>query len=743
MTVDDPTWHSPTPELARDQSTGAIRFSPNFSVYILPPDGVCLYSENRKIFLRGELYCAVASRIGAGAHPDALAKALAGEFPPDKIDEALERLLDRRLVVPVDLIDDTAAGYWASLGLPDEIAAENLSNTSVRIETMGAAGQRELDAALRKFGVRLVDHSADLTVVLVDDYLDGQLEAFNRQRLAQRQQWLLVQPSGIFPLIGPIFSQGKSACWTCLADRMKWNRQIKAFLDRKKARCVVASPLSKSLVAPSAIGLAATEIAKAIASGFRTELHHHVVSLDLLGSTVVRHYVPVRPQCPSCGSKDVRDPDRAPLPTRLRVGGKAVMTSGGYRSVAPAETIARVRKHVSPLTGVVSQLDRIKSEHPLDFTFLAKHSFSPRPEAVQALQVQPVRDSYGKGSTADQAEASALMQAVERYCGIFQGDEIRTSRRFVDFAAGDAILPDDILLSNDPQPFDPSVEIEWSPVWSLRDERFKHLPTSLLYFFHDASAQNQFNADSNGCAAGNTMEEAILQGFLELVERDAYAIWWYNRLQRAEIDLDRLGDSYVRDLRAQFAAMGRDLWVLDITSDIDIPVVIAVLHWKESGRECIELAAGAHFDLRIATLRAVTGLNQLLAIARMRRGANATTVADKDDALPVPLRKNTYLLPHGKSVARGARSRKFVEMDRRDQVLACIKLAKGLGLDFLVLDQTRPDVGVPVARVIVPGLRHLDRGFAPGRLYDVPVKLGLRKRALREAGLNPLPPRSL
>jgi ribosomal protein S12 methylthiotransferase accessory factor len=236
------------------------------------------------------------------------------------------------------------------------------------------------------------------------------------------------------------------------------------------------------------------------------------------------------------------------------------------------------------------------------------------------------------------------------------------------------------------------------------------------------------------------MEEAILQGFLELVERDAYAIWWYNRLQRAEIDLDRLGDSYVRDLRAQFAAMGRDLWVLDITSDIDIPVVIAVLHWKDDGRECIELAAGAHFDLRIATLRAVTGLNQVLAIARITRGA---TVAAKDDALPVPLRKNTYLLPHGKSVARGTRSRKYAEMDRRDQVLACIKLAKGLGLDFLVLDQTRPDVGVPVARVIVPGLRHLDRGFAPGRLYDVPVKLGLRKRALREAGLNPLPPRSL
>jgi oxazoline/thiazoline synthase len=745
MTADDPTSHSRTAlssdaqstgELNGDeQSAGEIRFSPHFSVYILPPDGVCLYSENRKVFLRGELYCAVASRIGEGGHPEAIVEALSREFPSDKIDEAIQRMLDRRFVVPADLIDEAAAGYWASLGLSDEIAAMNLSNTSVQIESMGAAGAKELDTALRKFGVRVVDHSGNLTIVLVDDYLDGRLAEVNRQRLTQKQDWLLVQPTGIFPLIGPIFSRGKSACWTCLADRMKWNRQIKAFLDRSNARCVAASPLGSDLLAPSVIGLAATEIAKAIASGYRTDLTHNIVSLDLLSSMVARHHVPARPQCPSCGSKQARDPHRPPLPVRLLVGGKAVMTSGGYRSVAPAETIARFRKQVSALTGVVSQLERIKSEQPLDFNFLAKHNFSPRPEAVNALQVQVIADSHGKGSTADQAEASALMKAIERHCGIFQGDEIRTTRRFVDFPAGDAILPDDILLSGD-TPFDPSAEIEWSPVWSMRDERFKHVPTGLLYFFHDASAQ--FGADSNGCAAGNTPEEAILHGFLELVERDAVAIWWYNRQQRAEIDLDRLGDSYIRDQRAQFAATGRRLWLLDVTSDIEIPVVMAVLHWNEDGQERIEFAAGAHFDLRVAALRAVTGLNQVLAVDRISRVATAPTAANRGEALPLPLRKNPYVLPHGKATTRGARSSKFAGLDRREQILGCVKVARRLGMDFLVLDQTRPDVDVPVVRVIVPGLRHIHRRFAPGRLYDVPVKLGLRKRPVREADLNPL-----
>jgi ribosomal protein S12 methylthiotransferase accessory factor YcaO len=208
-------------------------------------------------------------------------------------------------------------------------------------------------------------------------------------------------------------------------------------------------------------------------------------------------------------------------------------------------------------------------------------------------------------------------------------------------------------------------------------------------------------------------------------------------------DLDRLGDSYILDMRTQFAAMGRRLWVLDVTSDIDIPVVMAVSHWKEDGRERIEFAAGADFELRVATLRAATGLNQAFAVDRIRRAATAPAVADSSDALPLPLRKHAYVLPHGNAASRRARSPKFAGLDRRDQVLACVKLARRLGFDFLILDQTRPDIGVPVARVIVPGLRQFHRHFGPGRLYDVPVKLGLRKRPLRQADLNPLDPRIL
>jgi ribosomal protein S12 methylthiotransferase accessory factor len=737
------------------QGTGVIRFAPNFSVFVLPPDTVCLYSEDRKFFLHGELYCALASRIGAGEAADTIVRELSREFPPDKINEAVKRLLDRRFVVWSTGVSDSADAYWASLGLDPDAAAENLASVRARIEPLGGAGESELRAALSALGVRFSTDAADLTLVLVDDYLDGRLAELNRRHLAQLHDWVPVQPGGVFPLVGPILSPGRTACWTCLADRMRFNRQVKAFLDRKEARRVAASPLGETMLGRSGVELAALEIARAIASGFRTDLHQHLVSLDLVGSTVVRHYVPMRPQCPDCGRKELRDPERAPSRIRLRAGGRLVMTSGGYRAIAPAATVARFRKHVSPLTGVVSRLERITTDDPLNASYAARHNFSPRPETVEALKAGLVGDSYGKGSTTEQGEASALMEAIERYCGMFQGDEIRTTRRFIDFPPGDAILPNDIVLMSDAQQeggpagvpgpaetparrFDPSIETEWSPVWSLRDERFKYVPTGLLYYFHQGPGDNQITADSNGCAAGNSLEEAIAQGFLELVERDAYAIWWYNRLRRPEIDLARLGDIYIGDVRAAFTAAGRRLWALDITSDLGIPVVVAIAHWSEGGREHIETGAGAHFDRRIAALRAVTELNQGLAL-----GASGDTVEAQagGDVDPLPLRRHRYLLPHGMAAARRGYSG-FASLDRREQVLACVKLASRHGLDFLVLDQTRPDIEVPVARVIVPGLRHYYRRFAPGRLYEVPVRLGLRKRPLREAELNPLHPRT-
>jgi oxazoline/thiazoline synthase len=732
------------------------QFAPNLTVYALPPDTVCLYSEDRKFLLHGELYCALASAIAEGGKSfRELVGELEQDYPPDKIHDALKRLVDRRHILPASRSSiGAAAAYWASLGLSPETAEKNLQKCRVRIEAIDVEGASELGVALSGLGVRVVKRSADLTVTLVSDYLDRRLLELNRRRLSEGAPWVLVQPSGIFPLVGPVFSSGKSACWMCLAERMKRNREVKALLDRRQARCLAVSPLARGAFGQSAIQLAAVEIAKAIASDFRTKLNDHIFSLDLLGSTIVKHYVTARPQCPSCGHEELRDPRRSPAPVELGAGAKVLMTSGGYRSVSPSVTVARFRKHVSPLTGVVSRLEPIEADLPLNTNFRATHNFSGPAETVNELRVGLSSGSFGKGSTAEQGEASALMEAIERYSGIFQGDEIRAKRRFTDFTSGEAILPNKVLLFSDtqlrrgqsttldpedweaiPALFDQSVEMEWSPVWSLRDERFKYLPTSVLYFFYRGPAA--FAADSNGCAAGNTLDEAIVQGFLELVERDAYAIWWYNRLQRPEVDLGQFEDSYVRDLQKQLAETGRRLWVLDITSDLGIPTFVAMTHWIQNGRENIEFGSGAHFDPRIAILRALTELNQFLSLGLMGGGTGEKSSLDGDS--PLRLEEHPYLTPSGNRPVRLDFGSKFA-LDTREQAAACVGIAKQAGLDFLVLDQTRPDIEVPVVRVIVPGLRHFYRRFAPGRLYDVPVKLGLRDRLLKENELNPIHP---
>jgi ribosomal protein S12 methylthiotransferase accessory factor len=509
--------------------------------------------------------------------------------------------------------------------------------------------------------------------------------------------------------------------------------------------------LARGALGESGVQLAAVEIAKAIATAFRTPLNDHIISLDLLGATIAKHYVAARPQCPSCGRADLRDPSRAPTAVELGASRKLVMTSGGYRSVSSAATVARFRKHVSPLTGVVSRLERIDADLPLNTNYFAAHNFSAPAMTAHELSEGLRHGSFGKGSTAEQGEASALMEAIERYSGIFQGDEIRLTRRFSDFPSGEAISPNDVLLfseaqfakdnPNEPPPwtpalFDPAAEIEWSPVWSLRDGRFKYLPTSVLYFFY--KGLGEFLADSNGCAAGNTLEEAIVQGFLELVERDAYAIWWYNRLQRAEIDLGQLDDSYVRDLQSQLADTGRRLWVLDITSDLGIPCFMAIVHWVQDSKENIEFGSGAHFDSRIALLRALTEVNQFLSIGLM--GGGTGEKSSLDGVTPLRLRDHAYLTPSNSPPLQLDYGSKFGRLDACEQVKACVGVASRAGLDFLVLNQTRPDIEVPVVRVIVPGLRHFYRRFAPGRLYDIPVKLGLRKRPLSEAELNPVHP---
>jgi len=197
----------------RQTEKEVLQFAPNFTVYVLPHNSVCLYSEDRKFFLHGELYCALASAIARGGQTfGSLVHELAAKFPPAKIEEALARLIERRHLVKSRSPLRTADAYWASLGMPIEMAHANLGKCRLGIVSLDVQGAAELEAALSELGARVAKRSADLTITLVNDYLDARLDELNRRHLADKSRWLLAQPAGIFPLVGPIFEPDKSAC---------------------------------------------------------------------------------------------------------------------------------------------------------------------------------------------------------------------------------------------------------------------------------------------------------------------------------------------------------------------------------------------------------------------------------------------------------------------------------------------------------------------------------------------------
>src|ERR1700756_2863422 len=123
----------------------ALQFAPNFTVYVLPDHVVCLYSEDRKFFLHGELYVALAQAIGEkGKSARQLAGELGAKFPADQVDEAIKRLIERRYVVTASKsFAAPVAGYWASLGLPPQAASEALKTCRVRVEAFDVEGAKE------------------------------------------------------------------------------------------------------------------------------------------------------------------------------------------------------------------------------------------------------------------------------------------------------------------------------------------------------------------------------------------------------------------------------------------------------------------------------------------------------------------------------------------------------------------------------------------------------------------------
>jgi oxazoline/thiazoline synthase len=427
--------------------------------------------------------------------------------------------------------------------------------------------------------------------------------------------------------------------------------------------------------------------------------------------------------------------------------------------MTPDQTLDRYRHLISPVSGVVMELTRISDPaNALVNTYKSSHSMGTV-GSLRGLRQILRHTASGKGKTSAQARASGFCEAIERYSFIHQGDEPRIKATLTELGEK-AIHPERCLQFSEtqyanretlnakstvannwiPQRFDPSRPIDWTPVWSLTHGRQRFLPTAYCYLWYPLPKDHEFcRADSNGNAAGNDLEEAIYQGFLEVVERDGVALWWYNRLRRPAVDLASFDDPYFRDLERYYRDIGREMWVLDLTADLGIPVMAAVSRRITGGSERLIIGCGAHLDPAVAITRSLTEMSQV--------GLELDKIPDEqidpesaEWLLKATIENIPHLVPDRSVSAKRAGDFKAIWADDiRDDVEAAVAAAQRIGLEVLVLDLTRPDIGLNVVKVVVPGMRFFWQRFAPGRLYDVPVKLGWLNEPTPELGLNQTP----
>lgn len=758
-----------------------LRWAPEFRVVCIPDEAVYLLAEHATIVLDQIESLAIANAVNGERDVDEVVDDIAGRHPDLSLATVyfmLDEYLGKGYLVDVPPLSDAEHGRAAVLArdwlLPAPSAAQFETTIGVGAIGAGVADALEVARALREMHVpvRLVQDSSELLlaagdedvallIVIAPDYLEAELAQIDRLRRGVKRKWLLARTTGANAWVGPVFSPGTTACWHCMAHRIRGNRDVEEYL-RLRTHVGDAS-IRPQAVGPAAIrvlgaGLVATEALRTVLSVESGPAILH--TFDTATWEHVAHPVVRRPQCPECGEPESLD---APHPrVTLTEGGSSSANESGLRAVEPRVTLDRYAEHVSVITGAVTALTPIPVQsEPSLHVYAAGHNFAMRGAELKYLRAGLRTKSSGKGMTEDQAKVSALGEALERYQGLYTGEERRRSATLAELGAT-GVHPNDVMLWSErqfrdretwnaldrkfavvPEPFDSHVECDFSPVWSLTRDEVRWLPTGMLYYaVPRPSGRMFFIACSNGAAAGNTYEEAVLQGALELVERDAVAIWWYNRLQRPEFDISAIDDSRIHDTLATYRRLGRPIVLLDLTHDLGIPVVAAVSAREGGVSEDILLGFGAHLDPAIAVMRAISEVTQFYpgVAGHGADGSGEFTYDDRESQewwLGATRASEPYLVPDS-SAPRATWSSHVSKIDDIAAAAhAVTSIIEGLGHEVLILDQTRPDIGFPTVKVIAPGLRHFWARYAPGRLYDVPVTLGWLPRATAEDALNP------
>jgi putative methanogenesis marker protein 1 len=362
-----------------------------------------------------------------------------------------------------------------------------------------------------------------------------------------------------------------------------------------------------------------------------------------------------------------------------------------HRACRPEETLERAEARL-PAAGIT----RVADITNLDRIGIPVFS-SIRPMADRGA----VSVYNGKGATPAEARVSAIMEGLERYSAEVRDRRLKIAR-FSEIGPT-ALSPSDLIL---PAGADTEAEIPWVSGWDIMNNEEIMVPANAVFHPLPQEYRRLFRTNTSGLASGNKIEEAIFHGLAEVIERDAWALVEAARRSAPLIDTDGIEDRLARSLLDRFARAEVDVYLRDITSDIGIPTCAAAADdVRMRDPTLLTTGMGTHTSAKVAVLRALTEVAQSR-LTQIHGAREDTTLADirKQIGYERTKRLNRHWFEKGEHKSF-SEIPSFESDDFLQDIKHMQKRLEDAGMQrVIVVDLTREEIGIPVVRVIVPGL---------------------------------------
>ncbi|MED4014592.1 TOMM precursor leader peptide-binding protein [Sutcliffiella cohnii] len=403
-------------------------------------------------------------------------------------------------------------------------------------------------------------------------------------------------------IVGPLYLGKTSSCIDCFYERVSVNQPEESIVLYRDYNYVETSKGS-SLWKDQFLEFVCQEVLAWVnlsVSGRSAFIENKVTVINDDKKSIHEHPVYKHEYCPSCGE--------------LPEDSEELATIHFVRREKPSRTIHRLKTDLDPEPFKKKMVD-LKTGKTKHSYFEVESKYVPMVGTENYIESDKNEGAFGRTFDFKSSEVSAYLEGLERYSNVYNRKSNSTIfasyNEVKEFAVDphELTLHDEMLMNEHFRLHQYSEDMKFHWVWgySLKKKKPILIPEQMVFYkdemVRDKSRRFVYET-SNGCALGSTIEEAVLYGLFEVIERDNFLVSWYNRLQLVEIDIDDLGEDF-RILNEVIKADGYEVKFFDTTMELGVPTVWALMvNTNADAVVKTYSAAGCHFNPEKALMSA-------------------------------------------------------------------------------------------------------------------------------------------